>query len=419
MCAMTIADPTTELGDVRPLRHVCDFTEWVGDGRALTQAGRLRLADARELMTLLGTDDWFDPADPAMRLSSSDDLPELSLVVAWAKACGLVRVVRGRLVPVKKHARLVGDDGALWDQMFERFPLLGPALCPDGWVQSFLRDEFAPTIEAVLLRAYRDEGAIAVADACALAWEIATARYLLDGAPELHRKTWRMTCDRDLRQALTTLEQLGAMRRDGDGDALTLTEPARTALRRATGDAVPGDAVFQLKISLLGLSGPPVWRRVVVPARIQLDQLHDVFQTAMGWTDSHLHAFTAAGVDYGPPIEDLDHRDERRATLNRLVKQAGDRMRYTYDYGDHWEHEVVVEKVLCAEPTVRYPLCTGGARRCPPEDCGGTWGYADLLETLADPDAADHADMLDWLGLETAAQFDPAAFDMAVVNELL
>jgi hypothetical protein len=417
MCATTIVEATTELGAIRVLRQVGDFTAWVGDGRALTQAGRLKLADARELRALLGTDDWFDPADPAMRLSSSDDLPELSLVVAWAKACGFVRVARGRIVPVKKHARLLGDDARLWDRMFECFPRLGPVLCPDGWTQSFLRDEFATTLEAVLLRTYRNDAAITISDACALAWEIATARYLLDGAPELHRETWRTTCDRDMGYALTTLEQLGAMRRDGD--TLTLTEPALMALRRATGDAVPGDAILQLKVTLPGLSGPPVWRRVLVPARIRLDRLHDVLQATMGWTDSHLHAFTAAGVDYGPPIEDLDHRDERRATLNRLLKQPGDRMGYTYDYGDYWEHEVVVEKVLAAQPGVRYPLCTGGARRCPPEDCGGTWGYADLLETLADPRADDHADMLDWLGLETAAQFDPAEFDIAVVNRLL
>jgi hypothetical protein len=179
------------------------------------------------------------------------------------------------------------------------------------------------------------------------------------------------------------------------------------------------EAILQLKISLVGVSKPPVWRRVLVPATMRLDRLHDVIQVAMGWHDGHLHAFEAGGVDYGPPDPELDHVDERRTSVGDLLSRPGDRMRYVYDFGDYWQHNVVVEKVLIAEPGARYPVCLTGKGRCPPEDCGGVWGYADLRETLADPVHEEHADMLEWLGLDSAEEFDPIAFDVRDVNVVL
>lgn len=94
-------------------------------------------------------------------------------------------------------------------------------------------------------------------------------------------------------------------------------------------------------------------------------------------------------------------------------------MRYVYDFGDHWQHDVIVEKVLAAEPGAVYPVCLSGKGHCPPEDCGGVWGYAELRETLADPAHEEHADMLEWLELESAEEFDPHAFDADDVNVLL
>jgi len=180
-----------------------------------------------------------------------------------------------------------------------------------------------------------------------------------------------------------------------------------------------GKLILQLKISLVGASKPPVWRRVLVPATMRLHRLHDVIQAAMGWHDCHMHAFVAGGIDYGLPDPELGHRDERRTALNHLVSESGDRLRYVYDFGDDWEHDVVVEKVLAAEPGVRYPVCLTGKGRCPPEDCGGVWGYTSLRQALADPTDVDHADMLEWLGIKTAAEFDPHAFDADDVNAML
>lgn len=180
--------------------------------------------------------------------------------------------------------------------------------------------------------------------------------------------------------------------------------------------ASQGEAVLQLKVSLVGASKPPVWRRLLVPATMRLDRLHDAIQAAMGWEDYHLHAFTVGGADYGPDYPELDHRDERKTSLGDVLGEPGARMRYVYDFGDDWQHDVVVEKVLPVESGVRYPVCVTGKGRCPPEDSGGVWGYADLRETLADPTLDEHADTLEWLGLETASEFDPEAFDLDEAN---
>lgn len=280
-----------------------------------------------------------------------------------------------------------------------------------------MRHHFQEALDAVLLEAYRSGGPIVIADACALAWEIVTARYFLDHASEQHRARWRTMNNRDVRYALGALERLGALQRSDD--TVTLTAPAMAAMRRASGDASPGDAVLQLKISLIGVTKPPVWRRLLVPAGTRLDRLHEIIQASMGWHDCHLHVFSAADAEYGLPDPELDHRDERRTTLDRLIAEPGDRMRYTYDFGGDWEHEILVEKVLSAEPGGRYPACVGGKSRCPPEDCGGAWGYSDLRETLADPGHPEHEAMLEWLGLENGSEFDPAAFDVDEVNAVL
>jgi hypothetical protein len=179
------------------------------------------------------------------------------------------------------------------------------------------------------------------------------------------------------------------------------------------------EPILQLKISLVGVSKPPVWRRLLVPATMRLDRLHEAIQIVMGWQDYHLHAFSAGSVEYGPPDPELGHSDERRTRVIDVIHDPKDRMRYVYDFGDHWQHDIVVEKVGVAEPGVRYPSCVAGTGCCPPEDCGGVWGYADLREALADPSHEQHEDMLEWLGLETADEFDPTAFDVSEADVLL
>jgi hypothetical protein len=181
----------------------------------------------------------------------------------------------------------------------------------------------------------------------------------------------------------------------------------------------PGPTVLQVKIKLLGVSKPPVWRRLLVPGEIRLDQLHGVIQVAMGWSDYHMHMFSTGAGEYGVPDPELGFLDERRTTLSRLLPEPGDRIRYTYDFGDDWEHEITLETVLGAHPEQLYPTCVAGKGACPPEDCGSAWGYARLREVLADPSDEEHERMLEWLELESASAFDAAAFEIDAVNDSL
>jgi hypothetical protein len=158
---------------------------------------------------------------------------------------------------------------------------------------------------------------------------------------------------------------------------------------------------------------------LLVPADVSLARLHDVIQAAFGWQDSHMHVFETPYGDFGRADRELGHRAEAPVTLEQVAPQAKAKIGYTYDFGDDWAHEIVVEKVLDRNPALTYPCCTGGRRAAPPEDCGGIWGYEELVEILADPQHPEHEERLEWLGLEDATQFDPAAFDPVEVNRAL
>jgi hypothetical protein len=178
-----------------------------------------------------------------------------------------------------------------------------------------------------------------------------------------------------------------------------------------------GRVAYQVKISLRGVSKPPVWRRVLIPAGIRLDELHEVIQCVMGWYDAHLHCFSQGMLEYGAPDPELGHEDERSVRLSQLLIEPGDKLLYTYDFGDGWEHDILLEQAVPIEPSGRYPRCVTGKGACPPEDCGGAWGYADLKEALADPGHEEHEDLLEWLSLDTANDFDPTAFSVEEINE--
>jgi hypothetical protein len=176
------------------------------------------------------------------------------------------------------------------------------------------------------------------------------------------------------------------------------------------------DLVYQLKITLRNFR-PPIWRRVLVPASITLYKLHQIIQVAMGWTDSHLHQFIIGREYYSIPSPDdwEPVKDERRYRLYQIAPAEKSKFVYEYDFGDSWEHEILVEKIVPAEPGKKYPVCVAGKRACPPEDVGGVWGYAEFLEAISNPDHEEHESYLEWAG----GEFDPEAFDIEVVNELL
>jgi hypothetical protein len=172
--------------------------------------------------------------------------------------------------------------------------------------------------------------------------------------------------------------------------------------------------IYQLKVTLKG-SKPPIWRRIQIASNISLAKLHRILQTAMGWTDSHLHQFVVGGTYYGTPTPEFDFEveDEGKIKLSQAAPGVKKKIVYEYDFGDGWEHEILVEKILQSEPGVRYPVCLAGKRACPPEDCGGVWGYESLLEALRDPEHPEHNDMLEWVG----GDFDPEAFDLDSIKQ--
>lgn len=182
--------------------------------------------------------------------------------------------------------------------------------------------------------------------------------------------------------------------------------------RRALRSASPPASVHRLKVTLKH-SRPPIWRRLLVPSDITLDLLHDVVQTAMGWGDEHLHLFEINGMTFSDPRHrDSDIAEEAAVRLDQAAPFAKTRFRYEYDFGDSWEHEIVVEAVQPPEPGQPYPVCLAGERAAPPEDCGGIWRYGWMLESLADPNDPDREEFLDWLG----GPIDPEAFDLEAVN---
>jgi hypothetical protein len=175
-------------------------------------------------------------------------------------------------------------------------------------------------------------------------------------------------------------------------------------------------SVHRLKITLRNFE-PAIWRTVAVPSDFTLGDLHHVIQFAMGWEHAHMHDFRIGKVTYVDPQMPVDasDQDEEQVTLAQVVPRARRKLLYTYDFGDSWEHDVQVEAVGAPEPKVRYPVILDGAMACPPEDCGGVWGYASLLEVLSDPNNPDYEEMLEWV----EEPIDPEAFDLKKANKNL
>lgn len=177
-----------------------------------------------------------------------------------------------------------------------------------------------------------------------------------------------------------------------------------------------GDTVHQLLVSLRWVE-PTIWRRVLVPSDFFFAALHRILNEAMGWEDTHLHAFTFGDQRIGIPDPDFFEEvlDERHHSLASLGVGKGQRFVYRYDWGDDWEHDVLVEKVLPAPGSERVPTCTAGARSCPPEDVGGPPGYFEFVAAIRDPNHPEHRTMREWLG----GTFDPEGFDLGAANERL
>jgi len=165
-------------------------------------------------------------------------------------------------------------------------------------------------------------------------------------------------------------------------------------------------------------SKPAIWRRFVVPGSITLGRLHEVVQVVMGWTDSHLHSFVADGDFYTAKSRDgvdleMDGLDESKYRLCDVAPVARNKIQYQYDFGDSWEHTLLVEKIIPVAERPQLYVCLAGANRCPPEDCGGLGGYYYLLEILSDPEHKEHEERMAWIG----EKIDPGEFSLEQINK--
>ncbi|PZH16460.1 plasmid pRiA4b ORF-3 family protein [Streptomyces sp. NTH33] len=402
----------------RTVEQVRALVGWVGTGRRLTQTGRVTLADARALLEVLDTGDRMDPVigERTFKTKSSEELYHLTLLVEWAKAARLLRVAGGRLLPVKKNAKLVDHPDELRGALFAALPRIGPAVTVSGWLESLFSHEYGRGLRVLLHRLYTATAPVPLSDLYGVVWQAVSPLYVLDDLSPDRLRHLRATGDHDVQRVLKAMASLDIVLLTEDTAELTADGRAGTA--RMRGEPEPGDAVLRILVELADVDDPRVWRQLLVPADIRLDRLHPVLQDTMGWQNCHMHAFTIDGVQYGRSGGELGFRDERTATLAALLK-PGDRFVYTYDFGDSWEHLITVEQFQTASAGLHHPHCVDGAGACPPEDCGGAPGYSDLKVILADPGHEEHHAMLVWLGLRSAREFAPERFAPDEVNARL
>jgi hypothetical protein len=403
------ADQAELTGQIR------SFMAWLGEGRKLTQTGRIGLADARHLVEVLGTGDKIDPeiGGRVSKTKSSEELPHLTRIVEWMKAARLVRVTGTRLVPVKKNAALPSRPLDLVLALLDAYPRLGKSMFPrNTWRQSLVGDEFTFIGPELLTRLLVSQGPCPMDDLKEAAFDLVAARYLLDRLSEQQMHFLRGTINMDVTIAMAALGILAVAVVDRASDTAELTALGRFALRRLRGMAEPGEPVLQVRITLRDVDDPPVWRQVLIPAAYPLSRVHRVIQAAMGWENCHMHAFQIGKTTYGPdPDGELGNADETKARLADVAR-VRTRIGYEYDFGDGWEHELVVEARTVVQADRIYPACIAGQGACPPEDSGGAYGFENLKELLAGPPSAERDEMREWAGDD----YDPARFDLAAAN---
>jgi hypothetical protein len=190
----------------------------------------------------------------------------------------------------------------------------------------------------------------------------------------------------------------------------------RAGRHQAKTTAAPGPVAYRLHVVLEGIE-PPIWRQVSIPGQISLSGLHECLQVVMGWQNYHLHQFIIGETIYTEPNDEweIPVKDDRRTRLQRVAPQPGGSFRYEYDFGDNWRHQITVEAIRPQDDLTTIPWCLDGKRACPPEDCGGASGYANLLKALENRRHPDHRWLREWAG----PHYDSEVFSLQAVNSAL
>lgn len=387
-----LAEGGDRLPDIEAVEPYRWFLQRLGDGVKLTSAGYLPPALVSETMQTLGWHaEWI----------GAGNREDLTLPVAElrqsAQRLGLVRRYGGKLQPIASARRYVEDPAALWGHIARRLPLGSNDPEPQTGVLWLLAVAAGRSAELALVGRGLH----------ALGWVDQATRRPPDA----------MDVKDLIEQTEVVFERMGLLSRRGKAASAGAAALARAALLgdEAAAPAAPDPpaetAGRMLEVSLVDVE-PLVWRRIVVPESLSLAELHPVLQTAMGWEDYHLHLFEVGGVRYGD-VEEFPGTlgDEQTTTVGDVAARVRE-FDYEYDFGDSWDHRIQIGDPTSAPGA---PRCLDGARACPPEDCGGASGYERLRSVLADPADPEHDELLEWVG----GEFDPEAFDLALVNELL
>jgi hypothetical protein len=179
--------------------------------------------------------------------------------------------------------------------------------------------------------------------------------------------------------------------------------------------------IYQIQISLK-YSKPKIWRRILIYSNTKLSDFHKILQICTGWRNYHLHQFVKDGICYTKKIDDDfdgDIVDYKNIKVKDLLKLEKDKIFYEYDFGDSWEHNIVLEKILSYDNNVKYPICINGKRNFPPEDCGGIYGYEELINILKNPNHKEYKNMVEWLDSLDYTNFDSEYFNKNEINNFL
>ncbi len=410
------------------LDKLCAF---FGDGRKLTSAGNITLADARILTDLLDLGESLESVFGSRhyQLRSSGELMELPFLVKWALAVGALRKIHGKLAATKAWSRLNLDTKRL--RVSQSLVDLGPLRTwydVAGW-HTIIDDQVGGFLRRLT------QGPISLDRAAAELHSFATAMY--EFSPPIDDSKFLLKLIRgDIFRLALFFVEVGLLEMDIDDDLSAelrdepVSNPRFVSTQRA-GEIIsklkiagelpncfsPGlassDTAADLNVRLEGIE-PVITRDFTVPSTVNLAALHVILQEVMGWENSHLHEFRIGSRRFGDPEFDEFGEGIIDDSTTRLcdVLSVRESLVYAYDFGDDWTHTVTFvgsHQRASDEPQI---FCSTGSRRCPPEDVGGVWGYERMLEVLRNPDDEERESYLEWLGGDA----DPDGFDLELVN---
>ena len=410
-------DDLEQIPILRQVVCLCRFISEENGTLKLTNTGNLPLKVVRE-MYLTGVRDWYYTKYPDKRIKETD-ARFVMIARDLATVSGIIRKRNNALLLTRKGEKLLADRQLLLETLIRDFVHLFDLSRYDGY-------EFTPGL------GFRDAGlSLLVFDRVRRQMpgespsDMDYAKGYFDMRPDFYEGMRSIDCYL-FRTYQNFMELFGLVTTDQkwnreENRMIMTIQPTplfdRMIAIRDDYDRIgvrmsPQLKIYTLKITLTG-TNPPVWRRVQVPSSMLLSDLHYLIQYTMGWENAHLHEFEKEEVCYTDVVdEELPSVQYGGMMIADLLKESGDRMIYRYDFGDNWQHDIELEEMTIPQEGSEYWVCTEGARRCPPEDCGGVHGYQQMLQILNDPDDPEREEYLYWLG----GPYDPDEWKSSLLN---